>query len=253
MDTVFIQAAKTSEFQWGFQLIGAALGLIVIGVLIPIAIWLIKKGIDRSQNNKEEISIIEKLTETHVLVKDTREDVREMKVDMSDIKKTQKDHEKRLTSIEKEHNLYSKAFCKPNKEKDSTKEMRYIRALVVDDQKEVIQYMDDFFHEDLMKKSYWKKYIFQIDGVNDFDEGTEKLSSNNYNLALIDYKLNDQDFRNGFHFAQQCQKKGLECFIIYSADDNLKKIPKEYASRFIVKPGTPEGRKAFEKKLKEMI
>ena len=248
----------TGELQTTFQIIGSVLGVLVIGICIPIAIWLIKKGLDSKKPKSEEQEKIDnemliKVTATHVLVKDTREDVRDIKVDITDIKKTQIDHEKRLTGIEKEHKMYSKKFhCEPKK--DKTKEMKYVRVLIVDDQQEVVALLDDFFHKILPDNPYWKnKYIFQVDGANTFDEGTEKIDEGKYQLALIDYKLNDEDFRTGFHLAQYCQKKGLDNFFIYSADENLKKIPKEFVSRFLIKPITDEEWVLFENRLKETI
>ena len=104
-----------------------------------------------------------------------------------------------------------------------------------------------------MENDYWKKYVFQIDRATNYNEGLAKLDSIDYKLALIDYKLNEEDFRNGFHFAQECINRGVENYLVYSGDSNLRKIPKEFAHRFLVKPTTDKEKSIFESRLKELI
>lgn len=258
------EISKNNGFQWSAQVVATIFGCIVIGICIPIIIWLVKKGLDAKKTKspeeiKKETAMLTRQTETYILVKDTRDDVKDIKSDLKDIKETQKDHEKRLTGMEVEHKMYSKSFhCKTNP--DGTKKMKYIRALVVDDDYLVLELMNDFFHTRLPKNDYWKKkYIFQVDKALSYEEGEKALNSNKYDLALFDYRLKDP-VKTGFHLWQYCKNNnilingnGKPNAIIYSGCPDLKDVPREYASYYINKPGTEKEWDEFENKLKEMI
>lgn len=252
-----VRIAQQGSFQWGAQVVATIFGCILIGILIPISIWLIKKGLDarKAKTPEEKVKddqMLTKLTETYILVKDTRDDVKDIKSDITDIKKTQFDHEKRLTGLEKEHTMYSKAFhCQS--QKDKTKEMVYVRVLIVDDQPEAIDYMIDYFHKILPEKNGWNKYIFQVDGVKTYDEGVRKIDGGEYDLGLYDVSLSKTDPRDGFLLARYSLKNGLKKFFVYSADNDLKNIPKEFSERFLVKPSSNEAWAVFENRLKEMV
>lgn len=253
------EIAKKNEFQWSSQVISTIFGSIVIGICIPIVIWLIKKGIESGKKTKEqdyyEKETIKTLTETYVLVKDTRDDVKDIKIDISDIKKTQADHEKRLTGLEKEHKMYSKVLCFNNKDKIKNNLIKkFIRILIVDDMIEVREFMNDYFNIRLQCKEFWNnRYIFKTDIVQSYENAIKKIDTKNYELAIFDYKIDKNNFKNGFDLAKYYKEKQNDSFIIYSANQKLENVPKEFAENFVIKPCYNEDWEKFENKLKEKL
>lgn len=256
IDTVIVEKTIETGLQLQlFQQLGGVLGVFIAGIVIAFLTMWVKSW--KSQG-KEEHTIIEKLTQVHTITTDIKSDISEIKADVILIKKTQTDHEKRLTGIETEHRLYSKTFCAKNLKPDETKEGKFVRVLVVDDLQENCDNMYDFFHDILPKKNGWSKYIFQVDTANTYDEGIEKLKRyNDYGLGLIDYRLSRDENKSGFALIKYCTEEGFlnngENVITYSADNTLLEIPTELAKKFLLKPVTREDWNVFENRLKEII
>jgi len=160
-----------------------------------------------------------------------------------DIGEALKGHENRIAYIETRSDIQS--------------DQDLVRILVVDDQEDACKFIYDYFHTVLPLKPEWKKYVFQVDCVHDYDSAIEKLEKHNdYNLGIFDYCLSKVDPRTGFLLGAHCKKNIKDRkfnFIIYSASDQLENIPKDMAEHFLVKPTTKTEWLAFENKLKTMI
>ncbi len=250
MDTVFVEKGLQKLAQ--FEAYGNVLGVFVSGIILALVGMWVKSWKAKS---KEDLTIIEKLTDAHAVAVETRDAVKDLKVDINNIKDKLGNLDTRLTGLETEHKMYSN-FC--FKKSDKMKEIKYVRVLIVDDVQENCDNMNDYFHDRLPKISGWSQYVFHIDAVNTYKDAVDKLErNNNYSLGIFDYRLSDNKKENGFNLLKICKNQGYlkngNSLIVYSADDDLVDIPKGFANNFVLKPEHGKSWNIFEEKIKAII
>ena len=95
------------------------------------------------------------------------------------------------------------------KAKSESKSLAYnFRILIVDDDREDVMLLEEYIEDEFAKE----QYSFDIVSVADFEEAMNLLSSEEFDLALIDFRLG---YRTGLDLLHEIKQKGLEVPVIF--------------------------------------